>query len=544
MAVNSNETVVIEPPKPASNFDATHATNLLKNTDKPDWRGFYEYLLSIGAIDGYDSSSLSPEAQEFLDANELNGDFTSFLSTNTAPSEDALALKEMLLSKPSEQWDISKITPEALRQVGYLSKDALRNFQIFAEEKNLYPDTGPYARDGVYGPRTEMAAKLIQANGQEVAEEVLNAAKTRAVFSNADRMNLQQAYNALHQNESVTIDANIQEPVAKDIYDRITRNLSTIETTSAAALLLIDGPLSDEQMDALIGESSTLKDRLTEARTTLKALFESSASPTHSTHSAFSSDGARILLDAANALGVTDPRHQAYILATALHETGHRMGPVREAFGATDEQTLMRLSQYPWAQRYIGIDPGTGESYFGRGYVQLTWSQNYKSSGAAITRLIERDPSFKAFLAEGGLTQEDLQKISNDPNWLYKNPDYALNPAVSSVVTVMGMRDGLFTGRSLGDYFDSYNSNPVHARAIVNGDVGKNGGMIAGYYNQFLSLIKTAPVMDPVDPTVIASVKTGPSNTQEAFKAAAAESPAEPHALKVATAPAVRVTVS
>ena len=42
-------------------------------------------------------------------------------------------------------------------------------------------------------------------------------------------------------------------------------------------------------------------------------------------------------------------RHRAYMLATAHHETGATMQPVREAFGKTDQESIDRLER-AWAR--------------------------------------------------------------------------------------------------------------------------------------------------------------------------------------------------
>jgi hypothetical protein len=53
----------------------------------------------------------------------------------------------------------------------------------------------------------------------------------------------------------------------------------------------------------------------------------------------------------------------AYALATACHETAYTMQPVREAFWLSEAWRRTHLRYYP---------------YYGRGYVQLTWEDNYK----------------------------------------------------------------------------------------------------------------------------------------------------------------------
>ena len=70
----------------------------------------------------------------------------------------------------------------------------------------------------------------------------------------------------------------------------------------------------------------------------------------------------------------------AYALATAWHETGGKMLPVREGFKATDADACAHVSDYCKKQgiaNYAARHPN-GHSYYGRGYVQLTHGDNYK----------------------------------------------------------------------------------------------------------------------------------------------------------------------
>ena len=63
-----------------------------------------------------------------------------------------------------------------------------------------------------------------------------------------------------------------------------------------------------------------------------------------------------------------DDRWLAYILATTHHETGRRFEPIEE---------IGRGRGRPYGR----LDPETGHRYYGRGYVQLTWKDNYRRMG-------------------------------------------------------------------------------------------------------------------------------------------------------------------
>ena len=57
-------------------------------------------------------------------------------------------------------------------------------------------------------------------------------------------------------------------------------------------------------------------------------------------------------------------RRLSYPLATTAHETGFTMQPIKE-YGEGE------------GMEYGKEDPETEQAYFGRGYVQLTWKDNY-----------------------------------------------------------------------------------------------------------------------------------------------------------------------
>ena len=178
-------------------------------------------------------------------------------------------------------------------------------------------------------------------------------------------------------------------------------------------------------------------------------------------------DGVNALLDAWN--DSLDVRWLAYILATAFHETGARMQPVREGFKTTDAQARAYVARQGY--KYAEPDPVTGHVYYGRGHVQLTWAKNYKAMG---------------------------EKLGLD---LYHNPDLALDRTVSARILMVGMTNGLFTGKSLADYFNAKRDDPVGARRIVNGT--DRAALIAGYHHAFLAAIRAAvagaPEQEPLE---------------------------------------------
>lgn len=137
-------------------------------------------------------------------------------------------------------------------------------------------------------------------------------------------------------------------------------------------------------------------------------------------------DGLNLILDECAARGVADRRGVAYVLATAYHETGRRMQPVREIGRGR-------------GRAYGAPDPRTGHVYDGRGFVQITWKANYQRLGARL-----------------GLD-------------LVAEPDRCLDPNIAAAILVVGMKEGLFTGHALSDVFRADKSDWIGARRIVNG---------------------------------------------------------------------------
>ena len=150
-------------------------------------------------------------------------------------------------------------------------------------------------------------------------------------------------------------------------------------------------------------------------------------------------DGLERLLSAVNGRPVS---HAAYLLATAYHETGYTMQPIREAFGKTDGDTINRLERawkagkMPQVRTPYWRPDVSGKAWFGRGYVQLSHLDNYRKAAA--------------------ITGVDL----------LGDPSRAMNPEVAAKILVDGSEVGLFTGKRLADYLPG---DYVGARRVING---------------------------------------------------------------------------
>lgn len=127
---------------------------------------------------------------------------------------------------------------------------------------------------------------------------------------------------------------------------------------------------------------------------------------------------------------VTDLRSISYLLATVQWETNRTFSPI-------DEIGKGRGKPYGIAHNK------TGKIYYGRGFIQLTWFDNYER--------------FTKILKAKGLNID-----------LVNYPEQANNPEVATLILVIGMKEGKFTGRDLDDYFNSFKEDWYNARRIVN----------------------------------------------------------------------------
>ena len=112
----------------------------------------------------------------------------------------------------------------------------------------------------------------------------------------------------------------------------------------------------------------------------------------------------------------------AYLMATIEWETAHTFEPVREAYWLSEAWRRDNLRYYP---------------YYGRGYVQLTWEDNYKYFS--------------------GITGLDL----------LSNPDLAMQPDTALFILVYGLKHGVF-GAKLEDHVRADKTDYYHARRCVN----------------------------------------------------------------------------
>ena len=158
----------------------------------------------------------------------------------------------------------------------------------------------------------------------------------------------------------------------------------------------------------------------------------------------------------------------AYCLATAHHETGRRMQPVREGFAKTDAGAIKAVTSLfnrgIIRVNYALPDPITGKSYYGRGLIQITWKDNYLKA----------------------------QNKFNGVDFV-NNPDMVMEWQYTIPLLIRGMEEGMYRKsakrpatlkRYIRPEFQNYTTylaQCIKARNIVNGDVRKNGQRIAEY---------------------------------------------------------------
>lgn len=150
-------------------------------------------------------------------------------------------------------------------------------------------------------------------------------------------------------------------------------------------------------------------------------------------------------------VNIIDNRWVAYIFGTTYHETAYRMVPVEEIGKGKNKQYGKKVKQNGEPYEY------PDKIYYGRGFVQLTWYENYERMG----------------------------NILNIP--LLEQPELALNSEISAKILVEGMTRGLFTGKKLSNYFNSTKEDWINARRIVNGL--DRATTIASYSKRFFKCI-------------------------------------------------------
>lgn len=192
-------------------------------------------------------------------------------------------------------------------------------------------------------------------------------------------------------------------------------------------------------------------------------------------------NGMESILDACDKFGIIDARMIAYILATPMIETGGSFVPIVENLNYSAQGLLKTFPKYftpaqanayarqpqkianrVYANRMGNGNEASGQGWLwrGRGYTQITGHDNY----AKFSKILGVD--------------------------ILTNPDLALSDDIAAKIIVIGMRDGVFTGHKLSNYFEPDTADWVGARRIVNGQ--DKAQQIANFGRQFLTALKSA----------------------------------------------------
>src|SRR5581483_12033272 len=169
---------------------------------------------------------------------------------------------------------------------------------------------------------------------------------------------------------------------------------------------------------------------------------------------------------------VADLRWAAYMLATVKHECANKWVPL-EQYG--------KGPGHPYGIPVTVTAPdGTTytNTYYGRGYVQLTWKLNYAKMSNALG-------------------------MNND---LLYHPEHALEPQTSYKIMSYGMRNGSFTGKGLSRYIHDATCDYLNARRIINGV--DQAILIAGYASQIETILRNHPQQTTVSATAAGNSPT------------------------------------
>lgn len=183
-------------------------------------------------------------------------------------------------------------------------------------------------------------------------------------------------------------------------------------------------------------------------------------------------EGLNAIMGETERRNIPDIRWPSYMMATSYHETGGTMQPVietrqpRETSNPSVDTAIARLERawaagkMPWVHQPYWRKDAAGLSWLGRGLPQVTHKANY----------------------------EWAEKETGIP--FTKNPDLMLVMANAVPVMFIGMIEGKFTGKKLGDYFNATKDDPRDARRIIN--ALESADKVARYHRLFLSALRIA----------------------------------------------------
>ncbi len=146
-----------------------------------------------------------------------------------------------------------------------------------------------------------------------------------------------------------------------------------------------------------------------------------------------------------------DDRWLAYMLATTHHETDRTFRGIEE-YGKGKTRPYGKNIKMDRTRYHDTLN-----LFYGRGFVQLTWYENYQKAG---------------------------KKLGLD---LINKPELVLEIKNATQVLFLGMIEGWFTGRKLSSYFNSISEDWRNARKIINGL--DKADLISAYAKQYYGAI-------------------------------------------------------
>lgn len=181
-----------------------------------------------------------------------------------------------------------------------------------------------------------------------------------------------------------------------------------------------------------------------------------------------------IILKECIAMGIRSPDQVAYILSTAWIES--RMGDWMTESAWLSQRSAEREGEYKYgpngriageARRMGNTQAGDGAKYMGRGFVQITWKNNYKRMSDLLVR------SGYQYTHQGvtyGDGKNGTQTIDLVKNYRHVNE----NKQLAARIMVLGMDGGHFAQSGGLDTYIPENRKATHqnfqnARKIVNG---------------------------------------------------------------------------
>jgi hypothetical protein len=159
-------------------------------------------------------------------------------------------------------------------------------------------------------------------------------------------------------------------------------------------------------------------------------------------------------------------RELAYVLATIRWETAHTFLPIAEKRASrANSPRLWEIQNRYWPS-----------GFYGRGYVQITWKENYLKAGARLA---------------GQSFMINRSNVVVSGNTFADHPDYVMDPNVAYAICASGMRQGWITGKKLPDFIvEGKPPDYVNARRIINGT--DRASDIAAMAGQFELLLRAA----------------------------------------------------